>query len=418
MDIKIIQKHIALLSVLLISTFICSEMALAHGEKAQQAGLRMRTLNWFDTEIYPRKVSVNDTVTIKGKFMPSKDWPRHMESIEGTAFLNIGVPGPAFIRTDSHVNGVTMIRSTAFELGKLYEYDVTLKARTPGRYHVHPLISVKGTGPIIGPAFWVEVTGDQADFENTFTTLTGKVVNPETYGIKASIALHAVWFVLGVLWIAYWFRNARKDPVIMPRFKKIEKLGQENADQLITTQDLVVGASTFMLILTFVAAGYFITEYRIPQTVPLQTGIIKVPPMENPNDGLLDIVVKTAEYRIPGRSFNVEMEITNKTDKPLSIGEFSTSNVRFINSKVKEVLAQDTHDLVASDGLRVPNNVIPAGETVTITMYAEDALWETQRLTSLVYDPDSFFGGLLFLYDDEGKRYYKEISGLIIPSFV
>ena len=418
MDIKKYNKQLTILIALFVSTLLSSEIALAHGEKAQQAGLRMRTLNWIDTEIYPRKVKVNDTVTVKGKFIPSEHWPVHMESIENTAFLNIGVPGPAFIRTSSYVNGVTMIRSTSFKLGKVYEYEVNLKARTPGRYHVHPLISVKGTGPIIGPAYWVEVSGNQADFTNTFKTLSGEIVNPETYGIKASLGLHAFWFIAGIIWIGYWFRNARKEPVIMNRFNKVEELGQEGADTLITTKDMIFGTVVFGAVLLFVAAGYFITDYRHPTTTPLQTGIIKVPPKENPANEVLDIKVKSAEYRIPGRSFNVQMEITNKTDKPLKIGEFSTSNVRFINPEVLKVEPQDSHDLVASNGLNVPNNEIPAGETVTITMYAEDALWETQRLTSLIYDPDSFFGGMVFLFDDEGKRYFKEIAGVIIPSFV
>ena len=413
-----IKKGMIHFSILLFALFMVHEEVLAHGEKAQQAGLRMRTLNWFDTEIYPRNIKVNDTVTVKGKFIPSENWPRHMESIEEVAFLNIGVPGPAFIRLDSHVNGTTMIRSTSFQLGKVYEYKITLKARTPGRYHVHPLISVKGTGPLIGPAYWVEVTGDQADFTNTITTLTGKVVNLETYGLSTSIALHSFWMVAGLLWIGYWFRNFRKEPVIMPRFNQVEKLTQDNADSMITLKDLIAGAVTLGLVLILVAVGYFVTQIRHPQTTPLQTGMIKVKPIDNPADKALEIEVIKSEYRIPGRSFSVVMDITNKTSRPLNIGEFSTSNVRFINAEIKDVRPQDSHDLIASSGLIVENNVIPAGETVTIRMYAEDALWETQRLTSLVYDPDSYFAGLLFLYDDEGNRYFKEIAGLIIPTFV
>jgi methane/ammonia monooxygenase subunit B len=167
-----------------------------------------------------------------------------------------------------------------------------------------------------------------------------------------------------------------------------------------------------------VAVGYYATQIQVPQTIPLQTGLVKVKHIDNPSDGLLDIDIKEANYRIPGRSFSVEMTITNNTDREFRIGEFTTANVRFINSKVKAVKPQDSHDLVAADSLIVENNIIPAGETVVIKMRADDALWETQRLTSLVYDPDSFFAGLLFLYDENGNRLYKEISGLIIPTFV
>ena len=67
-----IKKGMIHFSILLFALLMVHEEVLAHGEKAQQAGLRMRTLNWFDTEIYPRNIKVNDTVTVKGKFIPNK----------------------------------------------------------------------------------------------------------------------------------------------------------------------------------------------------------------------------------------------------------------------------------------------------------------------------------------------------------
>ncbi|HBC58678.1 MAG TPA: methane monooxygenase/ammonia monooxygenase subunit B [Gammaproteobacteria bacterium] len=408
-----------LLLLILMATFILASNAYAHGEKAQQAGLRMRTLNWFDTEIYPREMSVNDNLTIKGKFMPSEHWPRHMASITDTAFLNVGVPGPAFIRVNSNVNGTPMIRSTSFELGKIYEYEINLKARIPGRYHVHPIINVKGAGPIIGPAFWVNVGGDQANFVNTATTLDGTVIDMETYGLNASIWLHVFWVIFGLAWIAYWFRNMRKDPVIMPRFKKVKMLGPERADELITRRETLMGMIVLGAMLTIITGGFFLTQQVVPQTIPLQTGWIPIEPIENPTTNeVIKIKVGESTYRIPGRSFQVEMTITNNTPRPIQIGEFMTANIRFINSQVQTVIAEDTHHLIASDALRVEGGPILPGETKTIKMIAEDALWESERLTSLVYDPDSFFAGMIFFFDDEGNRYYREIGGTMFPTFI
>ncbi len=408
-----------LLLLVLMATFMLVNNAYAHGEKAQQAGLRMRTLNWFDTEIYPRELSVNDKLTIKGKFMPSEHWPRHMASITDTAFLNVGVPGPAFIRVNSNVNGTPMIRSTSFELGKLYEYEINLKARTPGRYHVHPIINVKGAGPIIGPAFWVNVDGDQADFVNTATTLNGTEIDMETYGLNASIGLHLFWVFFGVAWIAYWFRNMRKDPVIMPRFKKVKQLGPERADEMITRRETLMGMVVLGAMLTIITGGFFLTQQVVPQTIPLQTGWIPIEAKENPTtDNLIKVKVGESTYRIPGRSFEVEMTITNNTSSAIRIGEFMTANIRFINSQVQAVEAEDSHHLVAPDALRVDGGSILAGETKTIKMIAEDALWESERLTSLVYDPDSFFAGMLFFFDEEGNRYFREIGGTMFPTFI
>ncbi|MBL4868815.1 MAG: hypothetical protein JKY67_20825 [Pseudomonadales bacterium] len=400
-------------------TLILASETLAHGEKAQQAGLRMRTINWFDTEISPRSVAVNEEVVISGKFIPSKHWPRHMASIEEMAFLNVGVPGPKFIRVSSHVNGTPMIRSTSFELGKLYEYEIVLKARTPGRYHVHPVMSVKGAGPIIGPAFWVDITGDQADFVNTVTTLSGDTIDLETYGLSTSIALHVFWTLIAMAWIAFWLRNMRSKPVIMPRFIAVQKLGKNRADEMITSRESLVGMFTVGIIVTLIGISWAVTEQYVPQTIPLQTGWVPVEPMENPTtDDLVKVKVSNATYRIPGRSFEVQLTITNNTDAPLRIGEFATANIRFINAEVLDIKPEDPDHLIASSSVEIIGKPIQPGETSVVQMIVEDALWETQRLTSLVYDPDSFFAGMLFLYDDTGKRYYREIAGIMIPSFI
>lgn len=69
---------LALAMLLTLAGPLYSPPADAHGERAQQASLRMRTLHWIDTEIQPRKVAVNETVRVTGRFMPSQFWPEHM----------------------------------------------------------------------------------------------------------------------------------------------------------------------------------------------------------------------------------------------------------------------------------------------------------------------------------------------------
>ena len=104
--------------------------SMAHGERAQMPQLRMRTVHWIDVQASTTKLAINEIVKIKGKFMPSEYWPHHVNSIEETAFLNIGVPGPSFVRLDSRVNGVPMIRSTSFVPYSLGLFD-DVKSLTP-----------------------------------------------------------------------------------------------------------------------------------------------------------------------------------------------------------------------------------------------------------------------------------------------
>ncbi len=386
--------------------------ASAHGEKAQMPQLRMSTVHWFDVEVSTTKLSINGEITVTGRFMPSMYWPEHVESIEVTAYLNIGVPGPAFVRLDSRVNGVPMIRSTRFYRGETYDFMIRMKARKPGRYHVHPLINVKGTGPIIGPGRWVEVGGDPAAFELKAKTLLGQEIDLEHYGLANVLGWSAFWFLLGLSWFVYWLL---KCPIVIPRFKRRDELGPD-ADQMITRADRRIGLIYLTVTLCAIVGGYQYAQASYPITTPLQTGRVEVP-LADPGPRVVSARMVEARYRIPGRSFRIEMEVTNHGDRELTIGEMAAGNLRFINASVKPVQPADEDDLVAVDSLRVENAPIPPGETRNVVIYADDALWETQRMTTMIKSPDANVAALLFFYDTEGKRHLVEIGGPMIPVF-
>jgi len=400
--------------VALLSLTAAIEPAYAHGERAQMPQLRMRSVHWFDVSVSTVDMQINDVIKVTGSFMPSKYWPEHVESIEKTAFLNIGVPGPSFVRLDSRVNGVPMIRSTAFQKGELYHFEVTLKARKAGRYHVHPVINVEGTGPIIGPGLWVEVGGDEAAFENTATTLLGQTINLETYGFRNAAMWSGLWFVVGLAWFAYWLL---KCPIVVPRFKRVDELGPAQADKIITTTDRRVGFVFLVGTLSLIVGSYMYTQEQWPITTPLQTGKVEVPPLEA-EAMPLKVRMTDARYRIPGRSFRMELEVTNTGDSPVTVGEFAAGNLRFINSAVLQVTPKDEDDLIAADALRVEGGAVAPGETRTIVVYADDALWETQRMTTMIASPDALVAGLLFFFDANGARYPVEVGGMMIPEFV
>jgi len=71
--------------------------ASAHGEKSQAAFMRMRTIHWFDLHWSKEKVAVSEDVEISGKFHVFEGWPESVRE-PNVAFLNIGIPGPVFIR--------------------------------------------------------------------------------------------------------------------------------------------------------------------------------------------------------------------------------------------------------------------------------------------------------------------------------
>lgn len=408
-----IAKVFSVIQGLLLALVAFSAVpAWAHGEKAQQPALRMRTVHWFDVDVSTRKLDINQILVVKGSYIPSQSWPEHVASIEHMAYLNVGVPGPSFVRLDSRVNGVPTIRSTSYMRGEQYNFEVTLKARTPGRYHLHPIINVKDAGPMIGPGIWVEVVGDPATFENSTKTLFDQTLDLETYGFSNAAAWSAAWILLGLVWFGYWLT---KVPLILPRFRRASALG-ENADDMITTRDrkaaLVILVATLML----VAGGYFYASERWPVTTPLQTGKIKTPALKTAPSPL-SVTMDDARYRIPGRSFRIELTVSNNGQSPMNIGEFASGSLRFINSAVLKVEPKDQDDLVAQDALRVEGGPIKPGETKKIVIYADDAMWETQRMTTMIASPDAVVAGMLFFYDAQGRRYPVEISGPMIPLF-
>ena len=389
--------------------------ALAHGERAQLASMRMRTVHWFDTKVEPLNIKVGDIVTVTGKLVTSEWWPKHMPSIDETVFLNMGVPGPTFLRLHSEVNGVPMMRSTAFPLGKVYEYKTVMRARVAGRYHVHPILNVKDSGSLVDKGTWVEVAEADTDapFVNEVTTLPGETIDLETYALKGVYTWHLIWIAMGVAYLLYWL--IRKE-LFIPRFIRIRELGADRANELLTKKDFVVSSLFFTATLALVLGGYLWAENKYPITIPLQTGLVEVEPIEVPTGGL-DVEVDHATYDLAGRSLSMQFQMTNNSNSPLRIGEFLTANIRFLNPNVNEGEIYEGEEMVSRDGLTASVDTIQPGQTVEVELVASDALWEQYRMTGLIHDPDSRFAGMIFYYDENGQRFFQEVGGAVLPNF-
>ncbi len=388
----------------------------AHGERAQQANTRMRTINWYDLEIAPTNVQVGDIVMVKGRFRASNQWPEEIPSIEDRVFLNIGTAGPNFVRLSSNIDGVSAVQSTSLELGKDYSFAIELKARKPGRFHVHPILNVKDSGGMVGPGVWVETGGSFDAFENGVETMFGRSVNLESFNLGTIATWHSLWFVMGGAWLFYWVRQR---PLLVPRMRKVAAAESEghDPDVLITNTDVKVAIGFLTVTLLLILGGFVWGEREAPITIPLRTAKINMPADKPYPDSNVKVSVQNASYRIPGRSFRMQLAVENQGPATLQVGEFMVANVRFINPAVKTVTPIDEHDLVASEGLRVPDGAIAPGESRIIEVFAEDALWETQRLTGMINDPDSVIAGLLFFYGDDGSREIVEVGGSMLPVF-
>jgi len=404
--------------VMMLVLFSVAGHALAHGERNQEPFLRMKTLHWYDIKwsvANEATVQVNDEVTMTGKVHFFTRWPDQINK-PTTVFLANATPGPVFVRVGTWLNDIPMIQSTGVELGRVYDFKVILKARIPGRHHVHPMFNVESAGGLVGPGIWITIAGDWEDFVYSIETRTGvQIENLGSYGVENVVKWHVFWVAVAVFWLVWWIRR----PLLVNRFLLVKN----NAwSELITKTDLMVGALLIVFIITVLIVANKYTKEEYPRTVPLQGGKVEVNYVPNPEEGQVLIKNHTAEYYLPGRTVTIDLSVTNNSDKAVTLGEFTSANLRFINQDSEEAMSRVDvgypDELIANKGLVIsaPSPILP-GETRRMQVEATDVAWETERLSSLLNDPDSSYGALLFFYDDEGSRYTSEVYGQILPTF-
>ncbi|MCK5121269.1 MAG: methane monooxygenase/ammonia monooxygenase subunit B, partial [Methylococcales bacterium] len=267
-------------------------------------------------------------------------------------------------------------------------------------------------GPIIGPGKWVTITGSMGEFVNPLTTLTGETIDLETYALDNVYFWHALWYAIGVAWMAFWVKR----PMFIPRHIAVSG---GKADSLISAGDKKVGIAFAVGTMVIVAVSMGTTNEKYPITTPLQAGLMRgMVPLEMP-EATVTVKVEDASYRVPGRAMQMTLTLTNNGDSAVRLGEFMTASVRFLDADVLEDETGYPDDLLAEEGLTVSDNSpLAPGETRTVEVTASDAAWEVYRLADLIYDPDSRFAGLLFFFDEDGNRQMVKVDAPLIPSFI
>jgi methane/ammonia monooxygenase subunit B len=157
---------------------------------------------------------------------------------------------------------------------------------------------------------------------------------------------------------------------------------------------------------------------QYPVTVPLQAGTIREIPAIPKLQTSVEVAVESATYRVPGRSFIMQLRVTNRGANPIQLAEVETGGVRFLNASVMKDTTNYPDNMLAPEGLSVDDGTpVAPGQSKLLTVTATDAAWEEQRLADIIYDPDSRFGALAIFLDQGGYKHVIPIGGPMIPRF-
>jgi len=403
-----------LMIAITLMTFLPVETVSAHGERMHSPALRMRSIQFYDvTWQGAGDMKVGDQVTMEGKiYFPAKEyWPNTMKAPD-VGYLQTSGPAAVFAKVESYISETPMVQSGGLKLGSTYSFKIIMQARIPGKWHMHPTVQITGSGPIVGPGEWTNVTGSMSDASVSGVAGRDKDVvidDLATYSLDVIFGWHAVWFALGIIWLLWWVKR----PTLLPRYRAVQEELDKNL--LITSADKRMGVLMLVVTVVLVAGGAINADSTHNTVLPLQTGNVPLEPLVIEDTNLVVKAIKST-YNVPKRSMSMEISVTNNGDSPVKVGEFATAGIRFIvnpaslggaaaqalqesvtgypGEYVREVLAIEDGNTSA---------ILP-GESRNVTLVAADAVWEIQNLSEIVLSPVRRAGGLIFFFDEEGNR--------------
>jgi methane/ammonia monooxygenase subunit B len=378
------KKRIRLALLLGVGLLLASGVpADAHGERAQEAFLKMRTVGWVgvtyeggelregedgDDEIF---IEQGETVNITGTASLMNQWPNTLAGGDPrTGFINIIAPGPVITVREKTINGVSAPHRIEIEKGGIYEFDMTLAGRTPGRWHIHPAFSVKGAGTLLGPGAWINVT-ENADYTNDVTLSNGDVINLENYQLPFVWIYSTITFLIGMGWMFYW--TLRKRTVQNLAVTSQIPLNTDGMHVGLITKADHRNMNWFLVITLIVTIGGFVYQMVVwPDKIPQQVIEFAPPPADVPE--VAEAQGIRSVWEASSGTVTLEFEVTNTSEGDLEVAEFTTSTLRFVNPEVGELSGE------AAEMTVEPSGSISSGSTEEITLTLQDDRWETDQL--------------------------------------
>ena len=412
------SRRLVMMLVSVATTMIISSATVfAHGEAADEPFLKVLTAAFYDVTVEPNAVQVGDEVTIIGKVRVLDTWPYTMPEPD-RAYVTAVVPGPVFVMKERYVNGDPAPHSVFVERGQVYEFRMVLVARMPSNeegWHVHPGVAFEDTGTLLGPGEYVTVSGDVDDFEFPLTLLSGTTINLETYGTQFIWWWNFAGFVIGVVWMFWWTWWGRHRTVTNLAVTIQLPLNDDAPDiGLITPTDhkwcnIMAGATLLLFI-----GGWFYMTSAAPVRLPQQTAWL-TPQHLDPDPMLAEVRGSArASFDENTGTLIMPLEVTNLASSPITVTQWITGMVTFVNGTAQDAAALGPPDFVGVVEVE-PNTPIAPGATRELTLRITSPIFNTERLIPIA-DPQQTIAGLLRVENVTGAEQLVTVSTQVLPT--
>ena len=359
----------------------------AHGEHNLEPFIRMRGVTFFNVSFSHDRLKVNETMSVTGKFRLMESWPRMLPEPELSG-IGILVPGPKLAIRERWINGQFMQNAFHIEIGRLYDFKLVLQARQPGRYHVHPMVNLSGTGGLVGPAKWIEVEpGDSPPSYEVQLSATGETIDLEHFGFGRILGWHIVFGLMGLAWLGYWASK----PLLVRHMLLLEGVD----DEQFTQGDRKVAGLFSAGIGLVLIGGLWTTNANMPPTIPHQTPRTWNLPDNQRLPKTVQTTIKEMRYHPTTRALSVQVEVSNPGESPVLLRKFVTSYLSFISRESFTVYPDPEGKALIMDVQ--PSGLIQPGETKVLDLTMQDSVWDRDRFIAFDQPQLSAAGVLVFV---------------------
>jgi methane/ammonia monooxygenase subunit B len=385
----------------------------AHGEIAQEGFVRMEAVGWWDVKFSKTSLAQNENLDLSGTAKILETWPSNMsDGNPKICYFTVIEPGARFVLVDRKINGMEAPQSFFCQKGQTYNFDMTLRARDPGNWHVHPAIAVKESGSLIGPGQYIDISSSPSGFSFPITLLNGKNIDVEGYGTWLVLGFSAITLVLGMWWMLFWTApGGRKRTINRLRVANELPLNQDGgpAVGVITKGDhrqceLIAG-----LTLVLVVGGFIWASAHYSGNIPLQVDWV-TPPAAPAQAQLASANASNAIYDPSSDTLKIITSVTNTSKSPVTVNAFRAGNLTFLNPLNGLPHGDYEYQMKVS-----PDGSIGPGSTQEVTLTIPGNVLRQQELLPLG-QAQYVVAGVLELADSNGNRNFDTIQTSLNPT--